>query len=243
MNVNSSMNATIPGTARLQGLPGAPPGVAKGMLQTVVANPSPASTQAPATLVHGVTPTQNGTPLLVAPAATKPGWPLQGGQTASAQAGSLAVEAGGLQTPLSTVQSNDVPGTSTDAAQSNQPPEPASGAPATITQVVTNGNPSGEGVTNAVSGQSASLGTAAAGTDADGTVVGVSGKRKAGASEVEEPKNKRRVLSAEDINRRNRETQLRDFLLSVKEYGSTVPVEAAKFHLQKGGLSTSSNDM
>lgn len=238
------MNATTSGTARLQGLPGAPPGVAKGMLQTVVANPSPASTQAPATLVHGVPPTQDGTPLLVAPAARKPGWPLQGGQAAPAQAGSLAVEAGGLQTPLSAVQGNAVPGTLTDAAQLNQPPEPASGAPATGTQIVSNGTPSGEGVTNAVSGQSASLDTASVGAGADGTAVDISVKRKVGVSEVEEPnKNKRRVLSTEDINRRNRETQLRDFLLSVKEYGSTVPVEAAKFHLQKGGLSTSSNDM
>lgn len=237
MNVNSAMNATTPGTARLQGLPGAPPGVAKGMLQTVVANPSPASTQAPTTLVHGVTPTQDGTPLLVAPAATKPGWPLQGGQTAPAQTGSPAVEAGGLQTPLSAVQSNDAPGTLTDAVQLNQPPEPASGAPAAGTQVVSNGNPSGEGVPNALSGQSAPLDTAAARTGADGTV---SVKREAGD---EQPKKKRRVLSTEDINRRNRETQLRDFLLSVKEYGSTVPVEAARFHLQKGGLSTASNDM
>ncbi|CAN0416144.1 unnamed protein product [Laminaria digitata] len=52
-----------------------------------------------------------------------------------------------------------------------------------------------------------------------------------------------RSLTPLESRKRAREMQLKDFLLAVKEYGSTVPGEATRFHLQRGGLATSNNQM
>ncbi|CAM9900607.1 unnamed protein product [Ectocarpus sp. 6 AP-2014] len=48
---------------------------------------------------------------------------------------------------------------------------------------------------------------------------------------------------AASANKRAKEMQLRDFMLAVDEYGSTVPGEATRFHLQRGGLTTSNSQI
>ncbi|CAM9700811.1 unnamed protein product [Scytosiphon promiscuus] len=52
-----------------------------------------------------------------------------------------------------------------------------------------------------------------------------------------------RGLFAAEANKRAREMQLRDFMLAVDEYGSTVPGEATRFHLQRGGLTTNNSQI
>ena len=64
------------------------------------------------------------------------------------------------------------------------------------------------------------------------------------ASESSEPPRKRqKVLSREDVIKRDREIALKTFFLGLEGYGSTVPGVATKVYLQKGGLSTSNEQM
>ncbi|CAN0009141.1 unnamed protein product, partial [Hapterophycus canaliculatus] len=70
----------------------------------------------------------------------------------------------------------------------------------------------------------------AAAAAAAATAAGLAGKRMRG-------------LFAAEANKRAREMQLRDFMLAVDEYGSTVPGEATRFHLQRGGLTTNNSQI
>lgn len=55
------------------------------------------------------------------------------------------------------------------------------------------------------------------------------------------PKKRARTLTKAEVKRRERELKLKEFLLTIKEYAPTIPVEATRFHLQRGGLGTSTN--
>ncbi|CAN0332756.1 unnamed protein product [Pylaiella littoralis] len=56
-------------------------------------------------------------------------------------------------------------------------------------------------------------------------------------------KKRERGLTVEGASKRAREMQLRDFMVAVGEYGSTVPGEATRYHLQKGGMVASNSQI
>ena len=75
------------------------------------------------------------------------------------------------------------------------------------------------------------------------TAAAAAGRKDGKQEEPSGSRKRERSLTPLESKKRAREMQLKDFLLAVKEYGSTVPGEATRFHLQRGGLATSNNQM
>lgn len=240
-------SVAMPAGGQLQGTTSAaPPGLSKQTMPADATQPGLEGTKV------GEAPSRD-TSLLVPPPIPKPAWPAvgAGGQPRPAAALPAPPSAGGrgaIESSRKTagygLQENGVavPGRISASVgvhgQGSVQSGEVAGSAAGASVASSDGISTGVGVEGAAEGARTGPAAAAATAAAVGAVAAT-----AEGTEEADSRKRGRVLTGAEAEKRAREMQLKDFLLAVKEYGSTVPGEATRFHLQRGGLSTSNNQM